>query len=500
MIQRLKGIKPKNISDKGQRSTDYFKECISKAQEKFDKCPDIIMRKVFLKNDRTGYFFYVRGIVNIDILQRDFINSIIELDNLDLLNEKDVTKLPVAGLSIGSDFNTAIKNILSGYAVFLAEGLDFHIECNMLKFEKRSVDEPETEKNVRGSHEGFIESITTNMATLRRRIKNTNLKFETYELGKTTNQTAAIAYIQGIANPELFKILDEKMRSINYDGLLAIGYIEQLITDHPNALFPQYRTSERPDKCVASLLEGKFVIMLDGTPVTLVVPVNFLSFLQTTDDFSTNWISGTFLRLLRLFGVVIAVFLPALYIAILSFHYYSVPLNLIIPLGESRVKVPFPPVIEALIMEITIEMLREAAIRLPTYIGTSIGVVGGLIIGQAAVEAGIVSNLMIIVVSVTAIASFIIPNYDMGLSVRIIRFAVMINAAVFGIIGIVVSFATFLAHLLSLESLGQPYFQPIMPFKYKDLKDAIFRLPLQLHYKRPDIAQPKDKKRGSNNG
>lgn len=500
MIKRLKGVKPREISDKSPHSTDYFNKCISIAQEKFDKCPDIISRKVILKNDRTGYFFYVRGIVDVDILQRDFINSMIELDNMNLLNENGVTKLPVASLGTGSDFSAAIKNMFSGYAFFIAEGLDFHVECAMPKFAKRSVDEPETEKNVRGSHEGFIESITTNMAILRRRIKNTNLKFETYELGKTTNQTAVIAYIEGIANPDLFKILDEKMRSINFDGLLAIGYIEQLITDHPNALFPQFRTSERPDKSVASLLEGKFILMLDGTPVVLVVPVNFFSFLQATDDYSTSWISGTFLRLLRIFGIVIAVFLPALYIAILSFHYYSIPLNLIIPLGESRVRVPFPPVIEALIMEITIEMLREASIRLPTYIGTSIGVVGGLIIGQAAVEAGIVSNLMVIVVSVTAIASFIIPNYDMGLSVRIIRFVVMINAAVFGIIGIVVSFATFLAHLICLESLGQPYFQPIIPLKLKDLKDSIVRLPLQLLYKRPDIAQPKDKERGSNDG
>lgn len=499
MIQRYKGIKSKTSTDKELCEKNYYNECLSMAQEKFKDCPDIIIRKVLLNNNREGCFFYVQELVNIDILQRDFINSIIQLDVQNSLDEESITKLPLANLNTSSDFNTAIKNILSGYAIFLVEGLNFHLECNLVNFSKRSIDEPVTEKNVRGSHEGFIESISTNMSILRRRIKNTNLKFVIYELGKTTNQKASVAYIDGIANPSLFKILDEKLKSINYDGMIAIGYIEQFITDHPNSLFPQFRTSERPDKCVASLLEGKFIILLDGTPVVLTVPVNFLSFFQTTDDYSTNWIHGTFLRLLRMFGILVAIFLPALYIAILTFHYYSVPLNLIIPLGESRVKVPFPPVIEALIMEITIEMLREAAVRLPTYIGTSIGVVGGLIIGQAAVEAGIVSNLMIIVVAATAIANFIIPNYDMSLSIRITRFAFMINAALFGIIGIVVSFAGFFAHLVCLESLGQPYFQPLMPFKLKDLKDTFFRLPLQLNYKRPDIAQPKDKKRGSNN-
>lgn len=203
--------------------------------------------------------------------------------------------------------------------------------------------------------------------------------------------------------------------------------------------------------------------------------------------------------MLRMLSLFITLLLPAIYIALLSFHYYMLPFTLLVPLAESRSRVPFPPVVEALLMEIIIEMIRESAIRLPTYIGATIGVVGGLVIGQAAVQAGIVSTLMIIIVAVTAIAGFTIPNYDFGISIRMMRFAFMIFAAIFGMVGIAVLLTLFFSHLLILTSLGQPYFQPIAPLKIKDLKDVNMRLPLKFLKRRPDIAKPKDKVRGKKN-
>jgi hypothetical protein len=305
-------------------------------------------------------------------------------------------------------------------------------------------------------------------------------------LGSITNQTVAIAYIEGIANKDLVDGMFDKISSIKLDGLPAIGYLEQSIISHPNSLFPQFLSTERPDKAMAALLEGRIVVLLEGSPVVLIAPVTFISFFHSLDDYSNQWVLGSFLRIVRILGgTFIAVFMPALYIAITSFHYYAVPLELLLNLAKSRTVVPFPPIVEILILEITVELIREATIRLPTYIGTAVSVFAGLIIGQAAVEAGIVSNLVIVIVAATATASYVIPSTDMALSVRIVRFIFMLAASVFGIIGIVVCTIFILGHIIVLDSLGQPYFTPFSPFFSEGLKDSIVRLSLKKQKRRP---------------
>jgi spore germination protein len=224
-----------------------------------------------------------------------------------------------------------------------------------------------------------------------------------------------------------------------------------------------------------------------------------MSFFQALDDYSTLWIHGSYLRMLRFLAVVVAILLPALYIAVTTFHYHAVPLNLLVPLAESRARVPFPPIVEVLILEATVEMLREASVRLPTYIGTAISVVAGLIIGEAAVQAGIVSDLLIVIVAATAIASYVIPSYDMSMAIRILRFCFIITSAIFGIIGIVMCTALTIAHLLTIESLGQPYFQPIASFTKEDLKDTFLRMPIKNMLKRERTTRANNKIRGRKN-
>jgi hypothetical protein len=247
---------------------------------------------------------------------------------------------------------------------------------------------------------------------------------------------------------------------------------------------------------MAALLEGRIAILQDGTPEVLIAPVNFVSFFQAMDDYSNLWTHGSFLRFFRFVALIITIMLPALYIAVTTFHYYAVPLNLLVPLAESRAKVPFSPIVEVLILEATVEMVREAAIRLPTYIGTAISVVAGLIIGEAAVQARIVSDLSIIIVAATAIASYVIPSFDMSMAVRILRFLFIIASSIFGIIGIVVCTALTIGHIIGMDSLGQPYFQPFSPFNTADHKDSLFRLPLKTMTKRPFITRSKNKTRG----
>lgn len=494
-MRMIKKLKTKKINDPGhdtgsndeeivqgddpKKLSQSFNDNVESLRAAFTDCPDIIMRNVSLSGGKTGYFVYVDGLVNTDLIQRDFIGPLLCMDYEKLVNDDNPGSLPVAGLKLTDDIKMIIDDVLMGNTVFIGEGLKYAMSCSLIEFDERSIEEPETEKNIKGPHEGFVESIKTNMTMLRRHIKNNSLKFKMFRIGTTSNQPCAIAYIDGIADPKLLDQLSEKIRNLNFDAFLGVGYIEQLIMDHPNSPFPQYLSTERPDRVIGALTEGRLAIMLDGTPFVSIVPAGFFTFFKSVDDYTTNWMFGTFIGTIRLLAALIAIFLPGLYISVLTFHYYTVPLSLLITLAESRARVPFHPLIEALLMEITLELLREATIRLPTYISNSIGVVGGIIIGNAAVQAGLVSNLMVIVVAITGIASFVIPSYDMGLALRWIRFIVMLLAAAFGALGIVTATAIILVHLLALESLGQPYFQPVIPLKSKDLKDAGVRLPIK---------------------
>lgn len=475
-----------------------YNDVLRALNENFSDCPDIIMRKVYLKDEVEGYFIFIEGLVNFDLVQRDFISHILSMSSEELCDENKVRTLPVSNIGFYYDIPSIVDKVLSGEFVFIFNGMRFAVSCILREFEKRAIEEPIVEKNIKGAHEGFVETLNINIAILRRKIKNNNLKFKLLRVGTSSNQMLAIAYIQGIANQDILNDLYNKIKNIDFDGMIGTGYIEQLISTSPNSPFPQFLSTERPDKVMAMLLEGRFAIMIDGSPVSSIAPVSMFSFLQAPDDYNSNWIFGSFTGLLRELAMLLALFLPGIYIALTSFHYYMVPLRLLIPLAESRERVPFPPYIEALIMELTIELIREASIRLPSYIVSAIGIIGGIIIGEAAVRAGLVSVLMIIVVAITAIASYTPPISDMGFAIRFFRFIVMIASATFGLIGILICLVLLIIHLLSLESLGQPYFSPIVPFKFKDLKNVFIRLPLKYMKKRPDQAKPIDKERGKN--
>lgn len=468
--------------------------------EKIVDCPDIIRKKVYIENKHEGYFLYIHGLTDNNLMQRDFISPVVTMKLDELTDENNIYNLASSTTDLLYDSKSVVDSIISGNSVFVCDALPFAISCSFPDFEKRGIEEPITEKNVRGPHEGFVEPLVTNLAILRRKTKNSNLKFKTVTLGTQTKQDIVIAFIDGVANKSIVNSLVKKISGISIDGLTAIGVLEQNIVSHPNSLFPQFVSTERPDKALAALLEGRIVVLQDGTPVTLIAPVDFFSFFQAPDDYNTLWIHGSFLRLIRVIAALfIAVMLPSLYIAITTFHYFAVPLSLLVPLAESRAKVPFPPIIEVLILEITVEMVREAAVRLPTYIGTAISVVAGLIIGEAAVQAGIVSDLLIVIVAATAVAAYVIPSYDMSLAIRILRFGFIIAASVFGMVGIVICTGLTLAHLVSMNSLGQPYLEPFAPFSPKDIKDTFLRLPINAFKTRPGITRSKNKIRSKNN-
>ncbi|MED3570514.1 spore germination protein, partial [Bacillus thuringiensis] len=277
--------------------------------------------------------------------------------------------------------------------------------------------------------------------------------------------------------------------------VLSIGELSNYTKDQNWTPFPQAYLSERPDAISNHILDGKVAVLMDRSPGAMVVPMNLIGFFQTPDDYNIHWLIASFFRLLRFAGFIIAIFLPAFYIAIVSFHFEIIPIDLYTSIATSRVKVPFSPLLEAFIMEITLEMLREAGIRLPQPIGQTIGIVGGIVIGQAAVQAGLVSNVMVIIVSITAIASFIVSNYDLSSSIRLIRFPMMLLAYFYGIVGIVSGLMLLFAHFVSLTSYGSPYGMPIAPFRLQELKDSFVRFPISMITTRSSTGQPKQRKK-----
>jgi len=306
-------------------------------------------------------------------------------------------------------------------------------------------------------------------------------------IGKRTKTNVAMMYIKGIANDKIVKEVRLRLDRIDIDGILESGNIEELIRDEPYSPFPTILNTERSDVVAAELLEGKIAIFVDGTPFVLIVPAIFIQFFQSSEDYYQSADIASLIRILRYFAFAIAMLAPALFIAVTTFNHVMLPPSLLISLAAQREGAPFPAFVEAIIMEVTFEILREAGLRMPRSIGSAMSIVGAFVIGTAAVEAGIISAAMVIVVSITAIASFVSPTYNLAISGRILRFGFMAIAASFGLLGITIGLIALLLHLCSLRSFGVPYMSSLAPFNLSDQKDAFIRLPIWKMFTRPRL-------------
>lgn len=464
-------------------------------QDIFEDSPDLIIRTLTIgKTDCKAALIYLSSLVQKKDLQEHVIKP--------LLDERAETPeaITLGGIAKANRWTEVEAFIFHGKSVLLVDGMD---SCYILDTEgwpERALEDPQIEPSLKGSHQGFLESGGKNIALIRRFIPNRELKIKTFRIGRRGDTKVSVLYIADLTNNELLLETIKRLESLDIDAVLSTGELAELIEDHPYSPFPQFIITERPDSTASHLLQGRVAVIVDRSPGVLIGPTTFFSFLQGPDDYGTRWLLASFLRILRFVGMFMAIFLPAIYIAMISYNYEIIPVKLILSIGESREKVPFPPVVEALLMELTLEMLREAGIRLPAPVGQTVGIVGGIVIGQAAVQAGIVSNIMVIVVAFTAIASFIIPNFDMASAVRLIRFPMMLLASMFGIVGIMVGFMAFIGHLITLRSMGAPYDDPIDTVHLSDLKDTLIRLPLWLMKARPSSTQSKQVVRQDNDG
>lgn len=403
--------------------------------------------------------------------------------------------LPVTDIAETQTLGDLVQSVLIGTTGLLVEGMEGAFLLFSAGGKSRSLEEPLSEALLRGPRVGFTERLADNTGLLRLHGKNESLSITRHQVGTRVKKDLVIAYMKDIADDGLVQEVTQRIQRMDIDDPLESGYVEQLIEDNILSPFQQVHNTERPDRVIGALLEGRVAILLDGTPFALIVPVTFSMLLQSPEDYYERWISGSFVRLLRMLAAMLALLAPALYVSFISFHPGLIPTRLALSIIETRQGVPFPSLLEVLIMEIAIEILREAGIRLPKPIGPAMGIVGGLIIGDAAVNAGIVSPFLVIVVAVTAISSFTIPSYSAGISLRFLRFIGMFCAAFLGLFGVVMFFLFLCSHIVKLRSFGVPYASPLVPYRFSDWKDLLIRLPLQVMKERPQMIKTKDSDR-----
>jgi len=389
-------------------------------------------------------------------------------------------------------YDDIVLAVMSGNTFVCIEGYSKGIIINSKGYSGRSVTEPIMEPSVKGPKEGFVELLKDNLSIIRRRIRDPNLSLEKHIVGRRTKGEVVIAYMRGIVNPELVNEIRKRIQAVDIDDHVTTAKLLHFIVDHPKSIFPQVQTTERPDKVVSALLSGQIGIIIEGSPTVLITPVTLPMLLQSADDYHENTYIVSLIRFSRYVCLIISALFPSIYIAITSFHPGILPTTLALSIAGARAGVPFPAFLEAVAMEVTLEILEEAGKRLPKVIGQTVSIVGGLVIGQSAVQAKIVSPIMVIVIAFTAIASFTIPDYSLNLASRILRIPFMILATTLGAFGISIGVLYILGYLCSLENLGMSYMEPITPYRLRDWKDTIIRAPYSTFGKRPEFLAPED--------
>ncbi|MFG6150285.1 spore germination protein [Halobacillus sp. B23F22_1] len=403
--------------------------------------------------------------------------------------------LPISNVDEIEEWNQLLSTLLAGQTILLVDGWDHALGCDSSDKKERSVSEPTTEVTIRGAKDSFTESLDTNTALVRSRIQSPNLWLETMKIGRISQTEVSIMYVNGIVNKKLIREVKNRLKKIEVDELLSSNTVEEWISDEVMTPFPTVLVTERPDVVAGNLMEGRITIFVNGTPFPLIVPATWNQFFQSAEDYYLNWIIVSFLRCIRIVSFFVTLFGTSLFIAFVSFHPELIPTPLLINIAAQRQTTPFPIIFEALLMEITFEILREAGIRMPRQVGQAVSIVGAIVLGEAAVMAGIVSSSMVIVVAATAIASFTISHSSMTDSIRLLRFGMMISASLFGLYGVGLGAIVLVAHLTSLRSFGIPYLTPYAPFIFADQKDAILRLPKPFLKKRPRLISQNNTKR-----
>ncbi|MCL2752517.1 MAG: spore germination protein [Defluviitaleaceae bacterium] len=482
-------------------------EIIAYFDNAFKNSGDIVSRKFHIGSSlsRFGFIIYIDGMIDRQVVEdrvltqmlasaqrlpEHFFNEPISL--FDTLKEGGMT---TADLKEEEDLEKALNAILTGDAAIFVDGACKAIIVSAKGFPNRGVNEASIEVVVQGSNEAFSDVMRINTALLRKRVRDVNLKIEQSIVGRRTQTNVALCYLDDVVRPVVLDEVKKRLENIDIDGILDAGVLEELIEEDISSPFPQCQITERPDKAASGILEGRIAILVDNSPTAILVPCTMNSLFQASDDYSQGWEIMSFVRILRFGAAFFALALPGLYIAITTFHPNMLPTVLAFKMAAARENIPLPAVMEVIMMEFAFELLREAGLRLPRPIGSSIGIIGGIIVGEAAVQAGLVSPIVVIIVALTGIASFAIPNYALVSGFRITKFLIIGLSAVLGLLGFWIALLILLIHLASLKSFGLPYMFPFAAGEingFSDFKDTLFRAPIVFMKKRPIYANPEN--------
>lgn len=478
--------------------TTDIKENEAFIRKKFSDCDDLKIRELYIgvqKNIKC-LICYIEVNMGNDMVNV-FGRLVSYLQQIPEGTLQEALKENVFGLSDTAPMQSieeTISGILSGDAVLFVDGFAGALKIPDKGYPDMGVSPTDTEKVVRGSSEGFTESEKANTALIRKRIRSAGLKVKEFQVGVRSFTNVAIVYMEDLADPNLVQETYRRLTTYEIDGVLDSGVLEQLAEKKWYSPFPQFQSTRRPDRAAMSILEGKVVVLVDNSPVALLLPTDVNSFLKTTDDYYNRFYMAGFARVIRYVAAFFSLTLPALYLAVTNFHTQILPTPLLLSFWEARKGVPFPAALEVLLMELSFELLREAGVRLPGTMGNTIGIVGGLIIGQAAVEANLVSPIVVLLVAFTALCSFAIPNEEFAFSFRILKFLMLGLSAWLGFFGFLIGLFAILVHMAGLKSFGIPYLMPYAGVLAKeDKKDSIIRYPLRMLKKRPSYANPNER-------
>ncbi len=484
------------MSEKKKVITKDIKENEKQVKELFAACDDLKIRKLFIPAEETVECMLCHIEVNVSNTMFIALGQLLSFfEGQSLVEIEDNLKENAFGLSDSKPLETmeeVAAGILSGDAVLFVDGIEVALKIPDQGYPDMGINESDTEKVVRGSNESFTESEKANTALVRKRVRSTRLKVKEIQMGLRSHTNVAIMYIEDLADLNVVQDVEKRLNTYEIDGVLDSGVIEQLMEESWYSPFPQLQSTRRPDRVAMDLLNGKVAVLVDNSPLALVVPADVNSFLKTTDDYYNRFYLASFARLLRYASAFFAMTLPGLYLAVTNFHTQILPTPLLLSFWQSRMGVPFPAALEVLLMELSFELLREAGVRLPGAMSNTIGIVGGLIIGQAAVDANLVSPIVVIVVAFTALCSFAIPNEEFAFAFRILKFGIIALSAWLGFFGFLVGLFLVLVHLASLKSFETPYLTPYVDPAlngYQDEKDALVRFPLRMLWKRPIYAK-----------
>ncbi|MDU2242916.1 MAG: spore germination protein [Paenibacillus sp.] len=401
--------------------------------------------------------------------------------------------LPFAEVTLTNAEKEAVAKIMEGFVLLRmgsAEGVYVLANLDNSQMGQRQSNDTENEFSVVGPKSGFVENLDTNLHLLRAKLPTPELIIETLTIGSHSKTKVAVVYLENVANPEYVQAMKQRLEDFDFEVLYDTSQLEEILADNSNTLFPLFLSSERIDRITYAITSGQVAVFSNGSPYAMAAPANFLGFFVSPEDYYLPWVLGSFFRFIRLLSVMFSIFATPIYVAVMTFHYEIIPESMLGPLIESRIHVPFPPVVEVIFLEITIDLLREAGARLPSKIGQTLGIVGGIVIGEASVQAALTSNILLIIVALSALASFTTPIFKMANTIRLLRFPFVLLAAFWGGLGITAGFLMLMGHLIRLKSLGTPYFVPLFPFRKGNLDDSVIRASYQYSSHRSLFLRP----------